>query len=80
MDDETTMRVFKRDALIMKQMQSLMDLHNKKITQAEMIHAMFDFLTDHEEEFFKEIEMQRQMNEKLMEEWTKIIFKRMRER
>ena len=79
MDDETTMRIYKRDALIMKQMQSLMDLHNRRTTQAELIHAMFDFLADHEEQFFKEVETQRKMNDKLMTEWTRIIFKRMRE-
>ena len=79
MDDETTMRIYKRDALIMKQLQSLMDLHNKRMTQAELFHCMFDFLTDYEDEFFNEIEKQRKLNDKLMNEWTKIIFKKMRE-
>ena len=79
MDEETTMRIYKKDALIMKQMQSLLNLHNKRMTQAELIHAMFDFLADYEDQFFKEVERQRKINEKLMNEWTKIIFKRMRE-
>jgi len=79
MDDETTMRVFKRDALIMKQLQSLMDLHNKRMTQAELFHCMFDFLADYDEEFFREIEEQKKINNKLVNEWTKIIFKKMRD-
>lgn len=77
--DETTMRIFKRDAIIMKQMQSLMDLHNKGMTQAEMIHAMFDFLAKRQDDFFSQIEKHRQMNDNLMEEWTRIMLKRMRE-
>ena len=79
MDDETTMRVFKRDALIMKQLQSLMGLHNKRMAQAELFHCMFDFLADYEDEFFNEIERQKKMNDKLMNEWTRIIFKKMRD-
>ena len=73
------MRIYKRDALIMKQLQSLMDLHNKRMTQAELFHCMFDFLMDYEDEFFNEIEKQKKLNDKLMNEWTKIIFKKMRE-
>ncbi len=79
MDDETTMRVFKKDALIMKQLQSLLDLHKKRMTQAELLHCMFDFIADYEEEFFREIERQKKLNDKLMNEWNKIIFKKMRE-
>jgi len=79
MNDETTMRVFKKDALIMKQLQSLLDLHHRRLTQAELLHFMFDFIADYEEEFFREIERQKKLNDKLINEWNKIIFKKMKE-
>lgn len=78
-DEETTMRVFKRDAIIMKQMQSLLELHNRSMTQAELFHSMFDFLTDYQDEFFKDVEAHRRENERLMEEWMRFMMKRMKE-
>jgi hypothetical protein len=78
-DDETTMRVFKRDAIIMKQMQSLLEMHNRSMTQAELFHSMFDFLSGYQDEFFKEVEQRRRENERLMEEWMRFMMKRMKE-
>ncbi|MEM0372534.1 MAG: hypothetical protein QXO69_01695 [archaeon] len=77
--DETTVRVYKRDALIMKQLQSMLEMRNRAMTQAELIHRMFDFLTDYQDEFFKEVEARRRENERLMEEWTRFMLKRMKE-
>ena len=79
MDDETTARLFKKDAIIMKQMQTLMQLSNRNVTQAELIHMMFDFVAEYEKEFFKEVQNHRLENDRLMEEWTRIMLRRMKE-
>jgi hypothetical protein len=79
MDDETTARVFKKDAIIIRQMQTLMQLSNRNVTQAELIHMMFDFVAEYENEFFKEVQSKHVENDRLMEEWTRIMLRRMKE-
>ncbi|MFH0986954.1 MAG: hypothetical protein V1911_02785 [Candidatus Micrarchaeota archaeon] len=77
---ETTMRVYKRDAIILKQMQNTLGLHNNMKTQAEIMHEMLDFLFDHRNQFFLEIERQHRENQKMMEQWMTFMMKKMNNR
>ena len=79
MPDETTMRIFRRDALLLKQMQNMLEMEKRGMTQAQLMHEMLDFMLGNADNFFKEVEMHRKRNEKMMEEWTRFMLKRMRQ-
>jgi len=80
--DETTVRLFKKDAVLIKQIQNCLKAEGKTITQSELIHEMLSFLVNHQEEFLKElegIEEEQREIEKVFEEWMDFIFKKMKE-
>jgi HPt (histidine-containing phosphotransfer) domain-containing protein len=76
MASETTVKVYKRDALILKSIQNYLELEGRGMTQTEFIHEMLQFLLDYNDEFFKEIEKEHAENEKMMEAWMRAILKR----
>ena len=80
--DETTARLFKKDAILIKQIQNCLKAEGIPITQSELIHEMLAFLVHHQEQFLKELEemeKRRKKNEKIFEEWMRFIFKKMQE-
>ncbi|GEM_PF-2585668 len=79
MDDETTIRVNKQDALVLKQIQNFLEMQNMGMTQSQLLHEMLQTMLDFHEDFFSEMENHRERHEKLMEEWMKIMLKRTRE-
>ena len=76
---ETTIKVYKPDAVVLKQIQGFLELQEKNMTQAQFLHSMLDFMLKHQEDFFEEIERQHKENERIMEEWMKVLLKRTRE-
>ena len=76
---ETTIKVYKPDAVVLKQIQGFLDLNEKSMTQAQFLHQMLDFMLKHQEDFFEEIEKQQRENERIMEEWMKVLLKKTKE-
>lgn len=74
---ETTVRVFRDDALVLRQLQSFLELHEKNMTQAEFVHAAMRFLLEHHDAFLQEVEREGMRNERVLEEWMKVLLKRM---
>lgn len=79
---QTTIRVNKQDALILKQIQNFLELRERSLTQSELLHQLLQFLLEYENDFFREIERmekQRRRHEKILEEWMRVILKKTRE-
>lgn len=79
---QTTIRVNKQDALILKQIQNFLEMRERSLTQSELLHHLLQFLLEYENDFFREIEMMerhRRRHEKMLEEWMRVILKKTRE-
>ena len=76
---ETTIKVYKPDAVVLRQIQGFLDLNEKSMTQAQFLHQMLEFMLKHQEDFFDEIEKQRKENERIMEDWMRVLLKRTKE-
>jgi len=79
---QTTIRVNKQDALILKQIQNFLEMRERSLTQSELLHQLLQFLLEYENDFFREIEMMerhRRRHEKMLEEWMRVILKKTRE-
>ena len=79
---QTTIRVNKQDALILKQIQNFLEMRERSLTQSELLHQLLHFLLEYENDFFREIEMMerhRRRHEKMLEEWMRVILKKTRE-
>ena len=73
------MKIYKKDAIILKQLQNYFDLKEKSVNQAEFFHKMLCYLFKHQQDFLKEVENQQQKNNKIFEKWMKILIKKMKE-
>ena len=78
-DAETTIRVHKRDALLFKQLQGMLELHDNMLTQAEMMHKMLAFMLLEQKPFFEVMERDAARHEELMKAMMKLMQKRLRE-
>ena len=78
-DAETTIRVHKRDALLLKQLQGLLEMHDNMLTQAEMMHKMLAFMLLEQKPFFEVMERDAARHEELMKAMMKLMQKRLRE-
>jgi len=79
---QTTIRVNKQDALILKQIQNFLEMRERSLTQSELLHHLLQFLLEYENDFFREIEIMerhRCRHEKMLEEWMRVILKKTRE-
>ena len=79
MEDQTTIKVNKQDLLVLKQIQNLLELQNKTITQSDFVHEVLRFLLDYQDEFFREMEQERMRHERLLQEWMRVVLKRTQE-
>ncbi len=80
--DETTARLLRKDALLIKQIQNCLKAEGINVTQSDIIHEMLCFLAKHQEEFIRElerIEEERKKHEKVFEQWMRFIFKKMQQ-
>lgn len=83
MEDETTIKVHKQDLLVLKQIQNLLELQNRSITQSDFLHEVLGFLLGYQDEFLKEMvnemENQRLRHERLLQEWMRVVMKKTQE-
>lgn len=78
----TTIKVYRRDASALKQMQVIFEMRERSLNQSEFLHDLLDFAFRHEREFFRDMgrvhEESGQRGE-CLSEWMRIMARRMQE-
>ncbi|MBI1973794.1 hypothetical protein HYS54_03190 [Candidatus Micrarchaeota archaeon] len=75
----TTIKVYRRDASALKQLQNLLEMRERSLNQSEFLHDLLDFAFRHEREFFRDMEREHEARKECMGEWMRVLAKRMQE-
>ena len=80
-EEYTTIKVFKKDSLMLNQILSLLKMRGVQMNQSEFLHELLSFAFEREKQFFRELEQIRQMERahQEMQRWMKIVMRRMQE-
>lgn len=76
---ETTVKIYKKDAIIIRQLQGYLDLKERTVNQPEFFHEMLSFLFKHQQDFLDEMEQHQKLHEEIFEKWMKVLVQRMKE-
>lgn len=76
---ETTVKIYKKDAVVLRQLQDYFDLKEKSFTQPDFLHEMLTYLLKHQQNFMQEMETHQQMHQQIMGKWMKVLMERMKE-
>ena len=80
-DEFTTIKVYKRDAIMLNQILSYLKMRNVSLNQSEFLHELLSFAFEREKQFFRTMEQWKQMQiaRREMHQWMQIVMKRMQE-
>ena len=81
--EHTTIKVYKKDAMMLNQILSMLKMRNVNMNQSAFMHELLSFAFEREKQFFREMQqwktMQNEMEimNKEMNQWMQIMFKYM---
>ena len=80
-EEFTTIKVFKRDSLMLNQILALLKMRGVQMNQSEFLHELLSFAFEREKAFFRELEQIKQieMAHKEMQQWMRIVMRRMQD-